>query len=404
MDFFGLDDIKYIFNNRQFLRLWLTGTSSGIARWLEVMCFSVFAWQISGDATTTGFIMTLRFVGVIFSGFFFLFLGGKVSGQVTMILMHILLSINCSIGIFLSLNSAETIFVIALISFSSGMLWSADFSFRRRMLADRLDGRLIGKGLAIDVTSTHATRLLAMFFGGIIISTEQTSNLFVFLFYLYSIPIILMYFEKDDVRPNNDVESVYKFVFNQAQKKFPIKIVLFLTPIYNIFVLPYLALITLVFLEKFQMETQFAGYFSSLEGAGALLGGILVSILQPKKRQFIFVGALFGLLAAIYLIGSLPYIGAVILILFFAGILSAVYSSMQSTLIYINSRSDLRSPTFSLMTIGIGLGVLGTANIAWMGNFFSVSYILTFMAIEGIIALFIVFLSLWLFEIMKRKF
>lgn len=404
MDFFGLDDIKYIFNNRQFLRLWLTGTSSGIARWLEVMCFSVFAWQISGDATTTGFIMTLRFVGVIFSGFFFLFLGGKVSGQVTMILMHILLSINCSLGIFLSLNSAETILVIALISFSSGMLWSADFSFRRRMLADRLDGRLIGKGLAIDVTSTHATRLLAMFFGGIIISTEQTSNLFVFLFYLYSIPIILMYFEKDDVRPNNDVESVYKFVFNQAQKKFPIKIVLFLTPIYNIFVLPYLALITLVFLEKFQMETQFAGYFSSLEGAGALLGGILVSILQPKKRQFIFVGALFGLLAAIYLIGSLPYIGAVILILFFAGILSAVYSSMQSTLIYINSRSDLRSPTFSLMTIGIGLGLLGTANIAWMGNFFSVSYILTFMAIEGIIALFIVFLSLWLFEIMKRKF
>ena len=382
----------------------MTGTSSGIARWLEVMCFSVFAWQISGDATTTGFIMTLRFVGVIFSGFFFLFLGGKVSGQVTMILMHILLSINCSLGIFLSLNSAETILVIALISFSSGMLWSADFSFRRRMLADRLDGRLIGKGLAIDVTSTHATRLLAMFFGGIIISTEQTSNLFVFLFYLYSIPIILMYFEKDDVRPNNDVESVYKFVFNQAQKKFPIKIVLFLTPIYNIFVLPYLALITLVFLEKFQMETQFAGYFSSLEGAGALLGGILVSILQPKKRQFIFVGALFGLLAAIYLIGSLPYIGAVILILFFAGILSAVYSSMQSTLIYINSRSDLRSPTFSLMTIGIGLGLLGTANIAWMGNFFSVSYILTFMAIEGIIALFIVFLSLWLFEIMKRKF
>ena len=399
-----MDDIKYIFNNRQFLRLWLTGTSSGIARWLEVMCFSVFAWQISGDATTTGFIMTLRFVGVIFSGFFFLFLGGKVSGQVTMILMHILLSINCSLGIFLSLNSAETILVIALISFSSGMLWSADFSFRRRMLADRLDGRLIGKGLAIDVTSTHATRLLAMFFGGIIISAEQTSNLFVFLFYLYSIPIILMYFEKDDVRPNNDVESVYKFVFNQAQKKFPIKIVLFLTPIYNIFVLPYLALITLVFLEKFQMETQFAGYFSSLEGAGALLGGILVSILQPKKRQFIFVGALFGLLAAIYLIGSLPYIGAVILILFFAGILSAVYSSMQSTLIYINSRSDLRSPTFSLMTIGIGLGLLGTANIAWMGNFFSVSYILTFMAIEGIIALFIVFLSLWLFEIMKRKF
>ena len=46
------------------------------------------------------------------------------------------------------------------------MLWSADFSFRRRMLADRLEQVFIGKGLAIDVTSTHATRLIVMFIGG----------------------------------------------------------------------------------------------------------------------------------------------------------------------------------------------------------------------------------------------
>ena len=88
-----MKDIKTIFCNFQLLRLWLAGTSSGIARWLEVMCFSVFAWQISGDATIAGFFMTLRFVGVMFSGILFLFIGGRVSGLITMIFMHILLSI-----------------------------------------------------------------------------------------------------------------------------------------------------------------------------------------------------------------------------------------------------------------------------------------------------------------------
>ena len=133
------------------------------------MCFSVFAWQISGDATIAGFFMTLRFVGVMFSGILFLFIGGRVSGQITMIFMHILLSINCSFGLFISLGSIKTIILFSLISFFSGMLWSADFSFRRRMLADRLEQVFIAKGLAIDVTSTNATRLIAMFIGGIII-------------------------------------------------------------------------------------------------------------------------------------------------------------------------------------------------------------------------------------------
>ena len=72
------------------------------------------------------------------------------------------------LGLFISFGSINTIVLFSLISFFSGMLWSADFSFRRRMLADRLEQVFIAKGLAIDVTSTHATRLIAMFIGGIL--------------------------------------------------------------------------------------------------------------------------------------------------------------------------------------------------------------------------------------------
>ena len=393
-----MNDIKTIFSNFQFLRLWLAGTSSGIARWLEVMCFSVFAWQISGDATIAGFFMTLRFVGVMFSGILFLFIGGRVSGQITMIFMHILLSINCSFGLFISLGSINTIVLFSLISFFSGMLWSADFSFRRRMLADRLEQVFIAKGLAIDVTSTHATRLIAMFIGGIIISLEQPVILLFFLFALYCVPLILFYFESDSLRSDTSIRTAFKSVFNQARKQKSIRLVLLLTPIYNIFVLPYLALITLVFLERFRLEPHFAGYLSSLEGAGALLGGILVSILQPRKKQLTFISALTGLLIAIFLMGSFPYVSGVIVILFLAGNMSAIYSSMQSTLIYINSETNLRSPTFSLMTVAIGIGLLGTSNIAWMGNFFSVSHILMVMAIEGLLALFVIFFLQWIFK------
>ena len=68
-----MNDLVKIFVNLQFQRLWMTGTSSGIARWVEVMCFSVFALQITKDATIAGYLMTLRLTGVLIASVLFLF-------------------------------------------------------------------------------------------------------------------------------------------------------------------------------------------------------------------------------------------------------------------------------------------------------------------------------------------
>ena len=70
--------------------------------------------------------------------------------------------------------------------------------------------------------------------------------------------------------------------------------------------------------------------------------------------------------------------------LFLAGMLSSIYSSMQSTLIYQNSSEDLRSPTLSLMTLFIGIGIIGALNVSWMGLHLTVSNVITIMAVEGL--------------------
>ena len=74
--------------------------------------------------------------------------------------------------------------------------------------------------------------------------------------------------------------------------------------------------------------------------------------------------------------------------------LSSIYSSMQSTLIYQNSIDDLRSPTLSLMTLFIGTGIVGALNVSWMGLYMTVSNVITLMALEGLVIflLMIVFL------------
>ena len=107
--------------------------------------------------------------GVVLAGVVFMFIGGRISGQLVIIFMHGSTRIACAF-VFLPMGaSGHLVLNYAVISFLSGMLWSTDFSFRRRMLADRLPDRLVSSGVGMDVMLSHATRLVATLLGGAIL-------------------------------------------------------------------------------------------------------------------------------------------------------------------------------------------------------------------------------------------
>ena len=43
--------------------------------------FSVFAWQLTANASLAGLIMGARMAGVVLAGVVFMFIGGRISGQ-----------------------------------------------------------------------------------------------------------------------------------------------------------------------------------------------------------------------------------------------------------------------------------------------------------------------------------
>ena len=383
--------IKEIWRCPGFSRLWFIGTSSGSARWLEVLCFSVFAWQLTADASLAGLIMGARMAGVVLAGIMFMLVGGRISGQMVMLAMHGATGISCAFVFLPFIDNNQLVLNYAVISFLSGMLWSTDFSFRRRMLADRLPDRLVSSGVGMDVMSSHATRLVATLLGGAILGFGDELILLGLLCFLYLGSGIFFLFEKDNAVVNSAGPlNTIRAVLFQARKEKSIFTVLILTPVYNIFVLPYLALIALIFLDNFKTSDALAASLASVEGAGAVVGGILISSLPVSRPRIIFVSSTAFFLLLLILISNSPFITGLIGMLFLSGMLSSIYSSMQSTLIYQNSIDDLRSPTLSLMTLFIGTGIIGALNVSWMGLHMTVSNVITVMACEG----FVVFLLL----------
>ena len=394
----GFHLIFKVWKFNQFRDLFFAGFINSIARWFEVLSFSIIAWNFTKDASIVGLLITFRLFSLALTGLFFSFTGTMFSGRSVMIFFTFLCSLSFLItSILIILNIDIILYGLFILSSLSGALWSVDFSFRRRMLADTLPKNLLSTGVSIDVLSSHATRLIGPLMGGITLSILKYEFILLLLciFYLLSLLFLLPHKDKFHLKNENSISLSFKEVINESIQNRNLLIVIILTPIFNIFALPFLALIGILLIEKFQNNTLEIGFYTSIEGFGALLGGLIISAFPPNKKSLFFCIMLFILLLSIILSSISNHIILFLIFIFSFGFSTACYSALQSTIIYLHSSTKLRSSTFSLLTIGIGSGAVGSMNISWMSGFLNTQNLSFIMGFEGLILFCIINLLLY---------
>jgi len=387
-----------IWQTKAFTILFLAGFLTSVARWFEVFLFSVIAWKLTGNASIAALLIMLRLLGVAATGVTFSLAGAFVVRKKVVLGASLICSLfSLFVFVYSQTGSNINVFLLGLLSTVSGALWSIDFSFRRPMLADALPEDLISAGVSLDVLSSHATRILGPLFGGIFLTYFDLNVGVFFLFLLYALSFFLVSTQKEDTLTNNTtsyIQSLLK-VIRQTRDNVNLLSVVSLTFVFNIFALPFIALISLLLIEKFNPNELYIGLFTSLEGIGALLGGTAITVIVINKKLISFISFLAIILLCISLSASSSSIYMYLLFIFIFGMATACYSALQSTIIYMNSTPELRSSTFSLLTIAIGCGALGSLNIYLMSAFFTTEKISNIMAIEGIlVGLFFIIIAL----------
>ena len=394
-----------VWKNKGFTILFIAGFLTSVARWFEVFLFSVIAWKLSGNASIAALLIMLRLLGVAATGVTFSFAGAFVVRKNVVLGASLICSL-CSLLVFVYSQTGSNInvFLLGLLSTLSGSLWSIDFSFRRPMLADALPKDLISAGVSLDVLSSHATRILGPLFGGIILTYFDLNVGVFFLFLLYILSVFLVSTQKGDAlttNTNSYTQSLLK-VIGQTRDNVNLLSVISLTFVFNIFALPFIALISLLLIEKFNPNNLYVGLFTSLEGIGALLGGTAISVIVINRKLISFISFLAIILLSISLSASSTSIFMYLFSILIFGMATACYSALQSTIIYINSIPELRSSTFSLLTIAIGCGAFGSLNIYLMSDFFTTEEISNIMAFEGLlVGLFFIIIALVRFPVPK---
>tara|TARA_A100001037_G_scaffold155597_1_gene140274 strand:- start:482 stop:1273 length:792 start_codon:yes stop_codon:yes gene_type:complete len=248
--------------------------------------------------------------------------------------------------------------------------------------------------MSLDAATNNGTRMLGPLLGGLIFQWVGAGGAYLLSAAMYAACVGVLVFvaanigKVDVVRPASRVLDDLRAGFAYAVRDRDISRILLVTLVFNIWGFPFLAMIPVVGREELQVSASIIGGLTALEGAGALLGSLLIAsrVRISGHRQLYYFGML-GYLFAAFAAGGMVEVVPMGLALIVVGLCASGFSTMQSTLIYTLAPPEMRGRLFGVLVICIGSGLIGFTNIGLMGEWFGGSTAMRIVAAEGLIPL-----------------
>jgi MFS family permease len=178
--------------------------------------------------------------------------------------------------------------------------------------------------------------------------------------------------------------------------------ILAITIVFNIWGFPFTSMIPVLGREQLGLSPFLVGVLSSQEGLGAFLGALLVAMVARPANYFrVYLGGTTTYLAMIFYLSILTYVAGgphhsfyiVCVSLVVTGVAGACFGAMQSTLTFLSAAPEFRSRVLGVLTLCIGSGPIGFFNIGWMADLWGAPVAMFISSLEGLSALFL----LWLY-------
>jgi MFS family permease len=389
--------VRDLLTDAEFLRIWFVGIFSGVARWLEMLVAGVYAFDTTGSPFLVALLVVLRMIPLVA-------FGSIVGTFADRIPPRILLIITMSGALFVSatvfvlfLTGQDAYWVVAAASFVSGLVWTTDMPLRRRILGDVAGMGRIAPAMSLDSATNNGTRMLGPFLGGVIFQWFGAGGAYLLSAAMYAACVGVLLFVSakigrvGETRPVSRVLDDLRAGFAYVARDRDVLNILLVTLVFNIWGFPFLAMIPVVGRDELQVSASLIGGLTALEGAGALLGALIIAsrVHIPSHRRLYYFGML-GYLFAAFAAGWMVAVVPMGLALIVVGLCASGFSTMQSTLIYSVAPPEMRGRLFGVLVICIGSGLIGFTNIGLMGELFGGSMAMRIVAVEGLIPLLLI--------------
>lgn len=393
----GIGRIYGLLSEQDYRRIWVTGICSGVSRWLEVLAVGVYAFEVTGSPFLVAFVFVLRMAPLVVFGVVVGALADRSSPRRFMIAAMTLGLIATVIVCALLLLGLANYWVAAGTAIVFGLVWSIDMTLRRRMLGDLAGRERLVTALSFESASNNSTRMLGPLLGGALYHSFGPIGAFGLMMILYAIALFMIVrvsaggpSEMSERAPTRIIADLRE-AFTLAVHDRDISRILLVTAIFNVWAFPFMSMIPVIGAERLQLSPTWIGVLASMEGMGALFGALAIAIVNPSTglRRIYFFGTI-SFMAFAFIAGWITVAAVMAIVILCVGLSGAGFSSMQSTLTYSVAPPHMRSRLFGLIVICIGTGLIGTANIGLMAEWFGAANAIRIVAAEGLIAMLVI--------------
>ena len=375
-----------------FRRLWFVGLAISIVRWLELLALALFAYQLTASAFVVVMLTMLRLLPM---GLFGAVIGAveplRDRRRVLVLVIAMSMVVTLALAILASLGAIE-VWHLAVASFINGLNWAADHPVRRMMIGDAVGAERIGPALSIDAATNNGTRVLGPMLSGLLLAEYGITSVFWFSLALYTPALVAalrigMRRRTGATRPASVVASIREGLawLRRDQRLIGVFV---MTIIFNVFGWPATSMVPVIGTDYLDLGPKGVGLLASCDGAGGLLGALLIAAVAPPAWYGrIFVGGVVLYLVLVMLFASAPNVTVAAVSLFLGGIFNAGFAVMQATLVYRAAPVEMRARLLGLVSVCIGTGPIGFLYLGFLAEMFSPRTATVALAAQGVLAI-----------------
>ncbi|MEZ5932360.1 MAG: MFS transporter [Alphaproteobacteria bacterium] len=389
---------RNLWQDDSFRPVWLTGMMVGVFRWLELLAVGVFTFQVSGSATLVSLTTLLRMAPLFLFGLPMGMLADRFDRKTLLLIGLATLAASSSTLTLLAATDRLTLWHVGLSAFLNGSFWAAEFSVRRAMLGEIAGNARLGPAMALESSTSNATRMLGPALGGVILASAGLTGVFAaagiayFLSFLLIRPVV--YEAQAPKGPAGLLDTLIEG-WRTVRSSRIILASLAVTMVVNFWGFAYITLIPVIGELQLGLSAVSIGFFASTEGLGALVGSLLVGLhARPAHYTRIYLYASLCFLFTVVGISLSSVVPLSFALMFMAGMFIAGFAVMQATVTFLAAPPETRSRVMGVLTVSIGTCPIGMLHVGLLADYLGAGSAVMVMAIEGLIALALVAL-LW---------
>ncbi len=386
-----------VLKNGDFRTLWTVKAVNEVSRRMELLALGYLVLQLTDSPFQVGLIAVFLNLPRPFFSLFAGLVADRLDRRRVLIGVHAIYTVISTVLLLLLVMGTVEPWHVFIAIFLQGSAKALDDPSRRTAIFDLAGRERLASAMSLETINNNSGKIAGPLIGGVLIASTGFVGSYAAILALDAVSLLMISRLKLPHRPQGDGTPVQVWRslregLGHSMSNRMVLGVLSMSLIMNSLVFPIQYFIPVIASDLLMVGPTLGGLLGSAEGIGNFLGGIILAV-RRDIGQYGRVFAIGALLVAVMvtLVAWSPWFAVSFTLLLLGGLGQAGFSTMQSTMLLLESAPEMRGRTMGAQGVVNGMGhLVGGTEIGAIASAFGIGIAIGLNAGVGILLILLV--------------